>query len=222
MTLRDLIVKWNGGKFRGAQVNFAKAIGASEPTVSRWVAGDYPPDPELRTRVAKKLGVTPDQLMSLFDRAKEAQRYPPAPPIPEEMMVRETGYRFQEIPHLGIVSASRFTFSFDLPPEHFTTLAIKGSPGERYAVLKISGDCMTPKIEDGDEVLIRQTNHVSDGTIAIVCFDGECTLKRIYRRKDGVELKADNPEYKPVKIPSSKVQVLAEVVKILKDPKRKP
>lgn len=133
-----------------------------------------------------------------------------------------TDYRFLEIPFLGVVRADRFSFSFDLPPENFTTLAIKGSAGDRYAVLRISGDCMAPTIDEGDEVLIRKVDVVLDGSIAIVCFDGECTLKRVYKKKDGVELRADNKEYKPRLIASSKLQVLAEVVKIMKDPRRKP
>lgn len=134
----------------------------------------------------------------------------------------DSGYRFLEIPHLGTVSASRFTFSFDVPPENFTTMGIKGGRGDRYAMLTISGDCMEPRIEDGDEVLIRQTSDVPDGTIAIVSFDAECTMKRVYRKKDGVELRADNAAYKPVRYPSNKVRILAEVVKIIKDPRRKP
>lgn len=132
------------------------------------------------------------------------------------------GYRFLEIPHLGIVNASQFNFSFDLPPEHFTVLAIKGPVGVRHAIIGISGNCMADKIEDGDEILVRETNYVEDGDIAIVCFDGECTLKRVYRRKDGVELRPDNKEFKSKTYASNKVQVLAKVIKIMKDPGRKP
>lgn len=223
MTLRELLTRWNDGRFRGAQVRFSEAVGVSEPTVSRWVAGDYPPDPEIREKAARILKVTSQQLLAAIAQSKTDTRVGDSMVRDvETAYARETGYRFTEIPHLGVVSASRFMFSFDLPPEHFTTLAIRGAAGERHAMLRISGDCMAPRIEDGDEVLIRQTSEVSDGTIAIVSFDGECTLKRVYRKKDGVELRADNPDYKPVRYPSSKVRILAEVVKIIKDPKRKP
>lgn len=222
-TLRELLTKWNDGKFRGAQVRYAIAVGVSEPTVSRWVAGDYPPDPEIREKAARVLGLKVPALMDAIAASKIATRAGVSVVRDVETMFgAETGYRFAEIPHLGVVSASRFMFSFDLPPEHFTTLAIRGGPGERYAMLRISGDCMAPRIEDGDEVLIKQASEVTDGTIAIVSFDGECTMKRVYRKKNGVELRADNPEYKAVTYPSSKVRILAEVVKIIKDPKRKP
>lgn len=222
-TLDELLTAWNDGVLRGAARRFARKLAVDETTVSRWRSGEYPPDPELRPRIAKELGITIPELMDSISRSKLARRASVSVVREtEQAYTRETGYRFAEIPHLGVVSASRFMFSFDLPPEHFTTLAIKGKPGERYAMLRISGDCMAPRIEDGDEVLIRQTDVVEDGAIAIVSYEGECTLKRVYKKKDGVQLKADNPEYKPCTYPSNKVRILAEVVKIIKDPRRKP
>ncbi len=222
-SLDELLQKWNGGILRGAPRAFARKLKVEEATVSRWRSGDYPPDPGLRPQIARELGVTVEQLMAAIARSKMTKLGGPSMVRePEIMLSRETGYNFLDIPHLGTVSASRFMFSFDLPPENFTTLAIKGKVGDRYAMLRISGDCMAPKIESGDEVLIRQTSEVPDGTIAIVCFDGECTMKRVYRKKDDLELRADNPAYKPVRLTSNKVRILAEVIKIMKDPGRKP
>lgn len=222
-SLDELLAKWNGGVLRGAARALSQKVKVEEATVSRWRSGDFPPDPELRPRIARELGVTIPNLMVAIARNKEIKRSMAFEVRePSTMLAQQTGYSFLDVPHLGTVSASRFMFSFDLPPENFTTLAIKGKAGERYAVLKIRGDCMAPKIEDGDEVLIRQTDDVADGTIAIVSFDGECTMKRVYRKKDGFELRADNRAYKPVHYTSSKVRIMAEVIKIMKDPGRKP
>lgn len=216
----DLLTAWHGA-LRGAPARLARELKVEPATVSRWVNGDGPPAAELRPRVAKILGVSGATLLSACANQRAAGAASQVRDV-GAMLERQSGYRFLEIPFLGVVRADRFSFSFDLPPENFTTLAIKGNAGDRYAMLKISGDCMAPTIDDGDEVLIRQTSSVEDGAIAIVYFDGECTMKRIYRKKDGVQLKADNKEYQPQLIPSNKVQVLAEVVKIIKDPRRKP
>ncbi len=222
--LDELLAKFNGGKLRGAARRFAQKLKVGEGTVSRWRNGDSPPDEgELRARAARSLNVTVEELMSAYEQQAQSKfggggiLRDISTPYPAE-----TGYQFLNIPHLGIVRADRFSFSFDVPPENFTTLAIKGKAGDRYAMLRISGDCMSPRIEDGDEVLVRQTSEVADGSIAIVCYDSECTMKRIYRKKDGVQLKADNPDYPPRTIASSKVRVMAEVVKIIKDPRKKP
>lgn len=221
MTLVEKLTIWNGGELRGAVTRLAKEVGATQGLVSMWTSGTMPGD-KYAAKVCKVLGITKDELVALI---RESKRAAGAPLQVREELARiesETGYRFLEIPHLGTVSASRFAFSFDLPPENFTTLGVKGRAGDRYAVLRISGDCMEPKIEDGDEVLIRQTSHVEDGTIAVVWFDGECTLKRVFRKADGVQLKADNPKYPAKVYPTNKIEVRAEVVKILKDPGRKP
>lgn len=222
MDLREKLKEWNAGIERGAAARLAREMNESANVISLWVSGSTRPSEEKLPKLAKTLGITMQTLLVIL--AETRRRAGGASMVRERpaQLEAQTGYRFLEIPHLGSVSASRFTFSFDVPPENFTTLAIKGGPNDRYAMLKISGDCMRPTIDDGDEVLIRQTNNVPDGTIAVVCFDGECTLKRIYRKNDGVELRPDNKDFQSKRIASSKVQVLAEVVKIIKDPRRKP
>ncbi len=64
MDFEALIVKWNNGIKRGAQTNFANKIGVAKNTVSQWIKFRVPPGEEIRARVASKLGVTVDQLMS--------------------------------------------------------------------------------------------------------------------------------------------------------------
>lgn len=221
MNLDEKLAKWNGGQLHAAAARFARKIDVKQNLVSLWRSGTMPGE-KYAPRVCKELGITPAELVALINasRTKDSIGFPSMGA--GAMTVRDSAYDFLEIPHLGVVRADRFSFSFDVPPENFTTLAVKAKAGERYAMLRISGECMSPRIEDGDEVLIRQTDEVPDGTIAIVCFDGECTLKRVYKKKDGVELRADNPEYESKRYASSKVRVLAEVVKIIKDPRRRP
>lgn len=127
-----------------------------------------------------------------------------------------------EVPNLGTLSASRFSFSFDMPVDNLLPFTIRGRAQERYAAFTVSGDCMEPTIKDGDEVVVRQTQHVEDGTIAVVYHDGECTLKRVYRKKDGVLLKPDNAKYPGKLIASNKVEIRAEVWRIMTNPRRKP
>ncbi|MDD5303329.1 MAG: XRE family transcriptional regulator [Elusimicrobia bacterium] len=222
MNLKEKTTEWNGGIERGAAARLAREMDEAANVVSLWFSGTTRPSEEKIPKLAKIFGITMQSMLVILAETKQraggASIVREAGVLPE----RSSGYKFLEIPFLGTVRADRFAFSFDLPPENFTTLAIKGSAGDRYAMLRISGDCMSPTICEGDEVLIRETSHVEDGAIAVVCFDGECTLKRIYKKKDGVQLKADNKAYEPRLITSNKMHVLAEVVKIIKDPRRKP
>lgn len=66
-------------------------------------------------------------------------------------------------------------------------------------VLKCQGDSMiNARIFDGDYVFIKEQPVVENGEIAAVLMDGTVTLKRFYRRDEYIELRAENPMYKPI------------------------
>lgn len=65
-------------------------------------------------------------------------------------------------------------------------------------VLRCIGDSMiNARIFDGDAVFVK-CGPVEDGQIALVRIDDEYTLKRIYHGPDYLELRAENPMYKPI------------------------
>lgn len=60
------------------------------------------------------------------------------------------------------------------------------------------GDSMIgARVLDGDIVFVKRCE-VEDGQIAVVRIGEEYTLKRIYRGPDYLELRAENPKYKPI------------------------
>ncbi len=66
-------------------------------------------------------------------------------------------------------------------------------------VLKCQGDSMiNARIFDGDYVFIREQAEVENGEIAAVWMDNTVTLKRFYRYDEYIELKAENPMFKPI------------------------
>ncbi|WP_293726910.1 LexA family transcriptional regulator [uncultured Phascolarctobacterium sp.] len=70
--------------------------------------------------------------------------------------------------------------------------------------LRAAGDSMiNARIYDGDIVFIRQQPEVENGEIAAVSIDGSVTLKRVYLGEDYVELKPENPTYKPLRFNQS-------------------
>ena len=63
--------------------------------------------------------------------------------------------------------------------------------------IKVTGDSMYPKIEDGDIVVVRKQSDVDSGQIAVVLIDNEEGLvKKIVFGKESIELHSINPEYK--------------------------
>ena len=71
-------------------------------------------------------------------------------------------------------------------------------------VLRAQGDSMVnARIFNGDFVFIREQPEVENGEIAAVWMDGEVTLKRFYKHDEYIELRAENPMYKPIIIHES-------------------
>lgn len=86
--------------------------------------------------------------------------------------------------------------------------------------LKVSGDSMYPKIEDGDVIQVHRQDSVDSGTIAIVLLDGEeGVVKRIEYGKDRIELHSVNPMY-PIRRfegpEMQRVRIFGAVKKIIK------
>lgn len=65
--------------------------------------------------------------------------------------------------------------------------------------LRCKGDSMiNARIFDGDIVYIRQQPDVENGEIAAVLIEDEATLKRVFKHKDSLELRAENPTFPPM------------------------
>ncbi len=81
--------------------------------------------------------------------------------------------------------------------------------------LRVKGESMiNAGILDGDIVVVRRTPTARDGEIVVALVEDEATVKRIYRHKDGIELRAENPDFAPMFFPN--VSVLGKVVATLR------
>lgn len=104
--------------------------------------------------------------------------------------------------------------------------ALHGRPDE-YFLLRVRGDSMYPDIMDGDCVLVKKTESVESGSMAVVLYDGDyATVKwvRYVEGEDWVDLISNNPQYAPVRIEGADLEqchVLGEVVDIMRTPKKR-
>lgn len=92
---------------------------------------------------------------------------------------------------------------------------------EDTIAIKVTGDSMYPKIEDGDLVVVRRQTSVDKGDIAVVLLDGEEGLvKKVMYGDDWIELHPINPEYKTRRFDGAEVQrlqVVGKVIQIIKN-----
>lgn len=67
--------------------------------------------------------------------------------------------------------------------------------------LKVDGNSMIEAgIHDKDLIIVDRALNPTHNSIAVVWLDGEFTLKRIHKRKDGLYLMPENPRYQPIKV----------------------
>jgi len=69
-------------------------------------------------------------------------------------------------------------------------------------LLKVQGDSMIEDgIFDGDLIAGHRTPGAGNGQIVVARLDGEVTVKRLRRNKDGIALLPRNPDYTPILVP---------------------
>lgn len=95
--------------------------------------------------------------------------------------------------------------------------AMLASNGHHYA-LEVRGDSMiNAGINDGDIVVIRETETADDGDIVVALVaNEEATLKRLYRRNGAIALEAENPAYETRLYPEDQVKVQGRLVGLIR------
>ena len=84
--------------------------------------------------------------------------------------------------------------------------------------LRVTGDSMQPRIEDGDLLLVRKQTSVDSGNIAVVMVDNEDGIvKRVNYGADWIELQSLNPKYPARRFNGAdvlKVRVIGRVIEV--------
>lgn len=92
---------------------------------------------------------------------------------------------------------------------------------EETLCIKVKGDSMYPKIENGDIVQVHKQDSVDNGQIAVVLIDGdEGLVKKVFVYDDYIELISINPEYPPKRFEKeemNRVEIVGLVRKIIKE-----
>jgi repressor LexA len=200
MNFEQALTDWNGNKARGAQTRLAKIINVAPNTVSQWCSGKSKPGPDLEEKVARAMRISIDELRGYFDRKLEG------PSGVDAMTVRDVS---SFAPVLGIVTADSFAFSMDAIAEEQIP---NPYPGKNVFALRVSGDCMEPTFRDGEYIYFSRTQPVIDGKIVLARLDGQHTMKRYFKRADGIELRPDNTKYRSRTYTTNKLEIIAVAV----------
>ncbi len=92
---------------------------------------------------------------------------------------------------------------------------------ENTLCIKVKGDSMYPKIEDGDTIQVHKQNCVDSGSLAVVLLDGEEGLvKKVVYGDNWIELHSINPMYPVQRFEgedAERIQILGLVKRIIKE-----
>lgn len=123
-----------------------------------------------------------------------------------------------ELPVMGRIAAGT---PIEAISEVSHSIAVPGTMlagnGHHYA-LEVKGDSMIDAgINDGDVVVIRETNVADNGDIVVALVDGhEATLKRFRRKGDAIALEAANPAYETRVFRGDQVKVQGRLVGLIR------
>lgn len=187
----------------------AKDLKIASGTVSEWKKGRVPQNATLY-KIADYFGVSVDYLLG----KEEA-------PIrtPELSQIGAGDVRM--IPLYESASAGFGSLALNEIVDYVPLYIPNQTEASETICIKVSGDSMSPQIENGDIVQVRKTQSIESGTVAVVLLDNdEGLLKRVYFGDNWIELRSENPMYKPMRFngaDTQRVRVVGTVVKIIKD-----
>ena len=161
--------------------------------------------------LAKALGVTPSTLMGWDDEENNPEKSNIA------YVIKDGIYN---IPLYESVSAGFGATAQDRIIDYIPTVIRNPYEAKETIAIKVAGDSMYPKIEDGDTIVIHKQDSVDSGQIAVVLIDGEdAVVKKVKYDKSWVDLISINPEYKTrhfEKEEVNRLRVLGLVKQIIK------
>jgi len=170
----------------------ADKLGVAQNTVSGWEKGKTAIDRESIMEITELFDVTIDYLFGKSEKSVSSA---------------------VKIPVLGYVRAGYPQYAAENILDYEEIPQAMAQNGEYFA-LQIKGDSMSPRILDGDVVIVRKQPVVENGQIAVVLVNGdEATVKKVMCSQDGITLIPLKPVYDPMFY--SKKDVMRNPVTIL-------
>lgn len=171
-----------------SQAELAKALHISQGTVGNWETGKRTPDTDMLKTISRFFRVTVDELIGNTHEPPEYSNI-------NEIIPQDNIYK---IPVYETVSAGFGAFAQDEILEYIPVVITNPYDARDTIGIRVKGNSMYPKIEDGDIIIVRKQESVDSGSIAVLLLDGEEGLvKKVEYGPDWIDLISINPEYAP-------------------------
>lgn len=174
-----------------SQYELAEKVGYSgRSAISKVENGERDISQSMIQKYADALGVSPSYLLYGDEAEKEKKK--------KAIRIPVIGQVAAGIPMEAISDAEDWE---ELDPNVFHN-------GE-YIALRIHGDSMMPRIQEGDVVIVRLQDDAESGDTVIAFVNGdEATCKKLKKTDDGITLISFNPAYDPMFFSNAEIEKL--------------
>ena len=175
----------------------AKRLGVHESSINKYEKGLVDIPLSKISELSRVLNVTEAYLMGWEEEKKQGLKIP------------VLGTVAAGIP----ISAVEDILDYEEVPQSWE------NQGEFFG-LRIKGDSMQPKMDDGDVVIVRQQSDANSGDTVIALVNGDdATCKKLQKTENGIMLVSTNPNYLPMfftneEISTKPVVILGKVVEL--------
>lgn len=129
--------------------------------------------------------------------------------------------KIRMIPVYESVSAGFGAYADNYILEYIPLFISSDDEAHNTLCIKVQGNSMYPKIEDGDSIQVLKQDWCESGQVAIVLIDDEnAVVKKVQYDKSSITLLSFNPEYAPRVFKGAerdRLKILGIVRKVIKD-----
>ena len=188
-------------------------LGISRGSVTHWKAGKVPHHATL-LKIADYFNVTVDYLLGSSAPTQEE--------IKGNAIILDPT-KTRNIPVYESVSAGFGVVAQNLITEYMPIYIHSDSEANETICIKVTGDSMSPEIENGDIIQVHKQSSVDSGSIAVVLVDDEEALvKKVIYDDTHIELHSINPAYSPISFIGQnlmRIRILGLVKNTIKNPR---
>lgn len=189
-----------------------KIFNLAESTISLYENGQREPDFDTLCKLASFFNVSVDYLMGREQKIDSNVR--------GVQMERNT----IRIPVYGTIPAGvPIEMIEDIYIEDYEDISADLLRGDnKYFALRVKGNSMLPKFEDGDILILKQTEDCENGAYCAVSINHtECTFKKVIKKMNGLTLMPLNPDYEPLFFTNKEVAELpVTILGVVKEVRR--
>ncbi|MBO5967817.1 MAG: helix-turn-helix domain-containing protein [Clostridia bacterium] len=199
----------------------AKEIGISSGALTKWKNEKVIPRGTTLKKIADYFGVDVDYLLGNEKKPDVFVSYKSDNKEVKSMIEIMSPSKVHMIPVFESVSAGFGASAHEEIVDYFPLYINNEFEAKETLIIRVKGDSMYPKIEDGDLIQVHKQESVDSGSVAVVLVDGEeGYVKKVEYGPDWIVLHSFNPMYPPMRFDKSavlRVRVIGLVRRIIKD-----